>query len=184
MKEGEGKNKGIRDAAITWCVRGKLCLVFKKKSTSMIFSPHSSAFPHIPPRHSKASLNEGKTKEEGGRMGGKAEARERQQRAGGGGCAVASSAAVILLLRGSAAEGCAEGRTVEKRGKGDWKAGEKGSAWAALQQLQLQQPVRKKGRQRKEGDGCRIALKGAFLCVIVARGEGSAEACVLPPDVF
>lgn len=52
-------------------------------------------------------------------MAGKAEARERQQRARGGGCTVASSAAVILLLRGSAAEGCAEGRTGEKRGKED-----------------------------------------------------------------
>lgn len=47
-------------------------------------------------------------------MGGKAEARERQQKAGGGGSAVASAAAVILLLRGSAAGGCAEGRSVEK----------------------------------------------------------------------
>uniref|UniRef100_I3KBN6 Neuron navigator 1 n=1 Tax=Oreochromis niloticus TaxID=8128 RepID=I3KBN6_ORENI len=45
----------------------------------------------------------------GGRMAGKAEARERQQRARGGGCTVASSAAVILLLRGSAAEGYREG---------------------------------------------------------------------------
>lgn len=74
----------------------------------------SLAFHIILLRHSEASLNEGETREGGGRMGGKSEARERQQKAGGGGSVVASAAAVIPLLRGSAAGGCAEGRSVEK----------------------------------------------------------------------
>lgn len=80
-------------------------------------------------------------------MGGKSEERERRQKAGGGGSVVAS-AAVIPLLRGAAAGGCAKGRSVEKKngGKEREREGEKGSAWAAPQQLQ--QPVR-----TKEGDG-------------------------------
>lgn len=86
-------------------------------------------------------------------MGGEEEARERQRKAGGGGSVVASATAVIPLLRGSAAGGCAEGRSVEKteerRTEGE---GEKGSAWAALQELQLQQPVRtKEGEKETEG---------------------------------
>ena len=98
------------------------------------------------------------------------EARERRQKAGGGGSAVASAAAVIPLLRASAAGGCAEGRSVEKiGGKKDGRKGEKGSAWAALQHLQLQQPVRRKeGEKETEGreEGCRIACRG-FLCMLL-----------------
>lgn len=79
-------------------------------------------------------------------MGGKSEERERRQKAGGGGSAVAS-AAVIPLLRGAAAGGCAKGRSVERKKEGkERERREKGSAWAAPQQLQ--QPVR-----TKEGDG-------------------------------
>lgn len=73
-----------------------------KKAAHDLFSSFCCIL-HILLRHSEAPLNEGKMREGGGRMGGKAEARERQQRARGGGCTVASSAAVILLLRGSAA---------------------------------------------------------------------------------
>uniref|UniRef100_A0AAX7TD57 Neuron navigator 1 n=1 Tax=Astatotilapia calliptera TaxID=8154 RepID=A0AAX7TD57_ASTCA len=62
---------------------------------------------HILLRHSEASLNEGKMREGGGRMGGKAEARERQQRARGGGCTVASSAArgELKVYRAGSSEG-------------------------------------------------------------------------------
>lgn len=51
----------------------------------------------------------------------------------------------------------------EDRREGE-REGERGSAWAALQQQQLQQPVRKSAerRQREEREGCKIDLKEAF----------------------
>lgn len=75
-------------------------------------------------------------------MGGKSEA-------GRGGSIGASAHVVIPLLHALAAGGCAEGRSVENGRKE--REGEKGSAWAALQQLQ--QPVRtKEGRKRRLQD--------------------------------
>lgn len=79
---------------------------------------------------------------------------EQQKRARGGGSAVCiSTAAVILLLRASTAGGCARG-SVEKTE--ERRTGEKGSAWAALQQLQLQQPVRRKEGKAAEGRKTRL----------------------------
>lgn len=94
-------------------------------------------------------------------MGGKSQTREQKAR-GGGSCA-ASAAAVILLLRGSVAEGCAEGRSVEKTEES--RTGEKESHWAALQQLQLQQPV--SGEERKEAVGRGLRIRKNFTHVLL-----------------
>lgn len=98
-------------------------------------------------------------------MGGKWEARR-------GGSAGSSARVVIPLLHAVAAGGCAEGRSVENGRKE--RDGEKGSAWAALQQLQ--QPVRTKGKKK---EGCRIAQEEAFgffsACLEKENGTGIDE---------
>lgn len=83
----------------------------------MIIFSSLSCISHILLRHGEASLNEGKARgrrrEDGREGGGEGEAAESKGEEGGG-SVVASAAAVIPLLRGSAAGGCAEGRSVEK----------------------------------------------------------------------
>ena len=61
-------------------------------------------------------------------------------------------------------EGVLKGGGVEKKSeerRTGGKEGEKGSAWAALQQLQLQQPVRRKEGE-KETEGRKRRLQGCL----------------------
>lgn len=115
-----------------------------------------------------------KTREGGGRMGRKTEARE-QQKAGGGGSIVASAAAVIPLLRGSAAGGCAEGRSVEKteerRTGGKERKGVPGQHCNSCSCSSLS--GRKEGEKETQGrKGCRIALEEAFLSMFLHKEKG------------
>lgn len=95
------------------------------------------------------------------------EARERQQKAEGGGSVVASATAVILLLRGSAARGCAEGRSVEKteerRTGGKARKERLDSTATAATAAACQEKRGKEGDGGKK-EGCRIALEESFVC--------------------
>ncbi len=164
VREGEGKNKGVRgDGGKTWCVRGECCLILT--ATDDRFSP-LSCISHILLRRSKASLDEGKTRKGGGRMGGRTEARERQQDAGGGGSVVASAAAVIPLLRGSAAGGCAEGRSVEKTEErstgGKERKGVPGQHCNSCSSLSGRKRERRRQREEK---GLQDCLRGSVFYI-------------------
>lgn len=115
----------------------------------MVASHRSLCISHILLRRSKASF---KRKEKKAGKDGRADGREASGRRGRGSREWGEEAALMrplpLSLRCCAARrqgGCAGGRSVEKEkkfgGKQDGREGEKGSAWEALQQLQLQQPV-------------------------------------------
>lgn len=96
--------------------------------------------------------------------GGETEARERQQKAGGGGNVVASAAAVIPLLRGSAARGCAKGRSVEKteERRGKERKGVPGQHCNSC--ISLSGRKRERRTQRGEREGCRKHFC-AWFCI-------------------
>lgn len=120
-------------------------------------------------------------------MGGKSKARERQQKAGGGGSVVASATAVILLLRGSAARGCAEGRSVEKteERRTGGKARKERLDSTATAAAACQEKRGKEGDRGKK-EGCRIALEESFVCFFSCTGRKILikGACFLSADAF
>ena len=160
VREGEGKNKGLGgDGGKTWFVRGRMVAGFKShRLIHFLIAPPPPRTSYILLRCSKASLREGGKKmwAGGGRMGGEV---------GGEGEAAESTGRrerCCVCRRCHSAAARFDGRRVCWReeecgknwGKENRREGEKGSAWAALQQLQPQQPVRrtegKEGRGKKE----------------------------------
>lgn len=112
-------------------------------------------------------------------MGGKAEARERQQKARG-----RREEGALLRLLPLSFRCCAVQRQEGALKGGVWKGGkeregEKGSAWAALQQLQLQQPDRTREEER-EAEGRKDKAAGLALFFFFKEKGIDKEACFLP----
>lgn len=97
--------------------------------------------------------------------------------------------AVIPLLRGSAAGGCAEGRSVEKteerRTGGKERKGVPGQHCNSCSCSSLSGRKRERRRQREEKEGCRTALEEAFLFMFLHKEEGLIRKPVFSPaDAF
>lgn len=119
-----------------------------------------SCISHILLRHGEASLNEGKARgrrrEDGREGGGEGEAAESKREEG-----------ALLRLPPLSFRCCAVQLQEGALKGGVWKGGkeregEKGSAWAALQQLQLQQPDRTR-EEEKEAEGRKDKAAGLAL---------------------
>ena len=159
---GRGKNKGNRgDGGKTRCVRGERCLVVKATDDHFLI-----AFLHFTysaeARQSIFKWRESEGKEEGGWEGRRRRGRGSRKQEGGG-----RRERCCVCRRCHSAAARFSGRRVcwrEECGKngGKEREGEKGSAWAALQQLQLQQPDRTRrrgeGGRGKKRQGCRVAF--------------------------